>query len=488
MDEVSIQLSVVSYGGSPPSMPLAVRVGSGPVVIGREEGCDLCLDDPERLVSRRHALVEGGRGRCPSIENLSICNVMMVGGRELLPGDRCDLGAEDQVLIGRYVLALECRKEEHTGDVFGIGDQRADTGDGGAAEVAVDGLDVFAIAASARSHEAVEALPEDFYRAFGDDGALLAALPEIRGEPIPEPEAAIAAGRQLLGGRELDPLSLFGGGDEGAAALLPGALDHALEVDSPFVPPLAVRTAEMVAGCAERGADSVVDGAGVSVAQAPPAVPTASSAEDVRAVVPSTQGVPNLHAALARGLGVAESALPGMDEAFVERLGAVLAALAQGTVQLVQARSATKHEMRADVTIIVPDGNNPLKFAPDGKAAVLQLLAHRAPGFMPPLPAIRDAFDDLAAHQAGLMAGARAAVYDALGHFRPEELQSRLGAQRVPALFGGAMRKARLWELYEQKYQRIAGEAREDFELSFQRAFGVAYEKEIGKLAAGAVT
>ena len=46
-------------------------------------------------------------------------------------------------------------------------------------------------------------------------------------------------------------------------------------------------------------------------------------------------------------------------------------------------RAATKHELRAQVTVIQSRNNNPLKFSPDAQAALEQLLQPPVRGFLP---------------------------------------------------------------------------------------------------------
>lgn len=186
-----------------------------------------------------------------------------------------------------------------------------------------------------------------------------------------------------------------------------------------------------------------------------------------------------------RGSGLPANAVPALTPAFMESLGGLFASMTDGTIRLMHARSAIKHEIRANVTIIAAAGNNPLKFAPDGRSAVVQLLGQRFPGFMESRRAIEDAFDDLSAHQVGLLAGARTAMYEVIGRFSPERLKQRLGEASLLDTLLPSMRKARLWELYENAYLDLAGEAREEFEALFQQAFARAYEHEIERIAAG---
>jgi FHA domain-containing protein len=156
-----------------------------------------------------------------------------------------------------------------------------------------------------------------------------------------------------------------------------------------------------------------------------------------------------------------------------------------GTVRLIHARSAAKHEMRAGVTIIATQGNNPLKFSPDGQSAIVHLLGTRFPGFMAPQRAIEDAFDDLAAHQVALLAGSRSAMYELVGRFSPERIERRCSEPSALESMLPALRRSRLWSLYAADFAEIAGAAREELETLLENAFARAYEQEIEQIYAG---
>lgn len=225
----------------------------------------------------------------------------------------------------------------------------------------------------------------------------------------------------------------------------------------------------------------------------PPPRSVAPAAQPPPAVVPPTtagstgidQDAATLRAAFARGCGIDINHVSEFTPQAMEMLGRIVAAMTAGTIRLMHGRSSTKHEMRANVTIIATDGNNPLKFAPDGAAALTQLLGRGSPGFMPPLRAIDDAFDDLSAHQVGLLAGSRAAMYDVAAMLGPERFLARAGEKSGLETMMPAKHKARLWDLYESGYQEMVGEAREEFENLFQRAFARAYEQEIDRINTG---
>ena len=105
------------------------------------------------------------------------------------------------------------------------------------------------------------------------------------------------------------------------------------------------------------------------------------------------------------------------------------------------------------------------------------------PGFMPSAPAMRDAFDDLRAHQLGVMAGMRAALDGVLQRFEPAQLEGTIAAKRsaLSALLPST-RKAQLWEAFQQLYAQLSAEAADDFQELFGKAFRKAYEAHIDEL------
>jgi len=190
-----------------------------------------------------------------------------------------------------------------------------------------------------------------------------------------------------------------------------------------------------------------------------------------------------LLAAFQRGLGFPLQLADGMTPERMEQVGRVLRESVSGTMALLTARALTKREIRAEVTMIVSKENNPLKFAPDVEFALVQLLAPQGRGFMEPVKAMRDAYDDLRSHQFGFMAGMRAALAGVLERFKPEQLEGRISDRGFLDNVLPGSRKARLWDLYEQHYADISREAEDDFQNLFGRAFLRAYEEQIDRLA-----
>lgn len=163
---------------------------------------------------------------------------------------------------------------------------------------------------------------------------------------------------------------------------------------------------------------------------------------------------------------------------FMATVGAMLFTAMQGTVDLIAARAATKREVKAEMTLILPVQNNPLKFVPDGKAALIHMFGKQIPGFLGPIDAMRDAYQDLRAHQVGVFAGMRAALAEVLQRFSPADVEKRLDQLSMIDNLMPSHRKAKLWDLYGQQFKKIYAEAEEDFDVIFGDAFAVAYEEQ----------
>jgi type VI secretion system FHA domain protein len=126
--------------------------------------------------------------------------------------------------------------------------------------------------------------------------------------------------------------------------------------------------------------------------------------------------------------------------------------------------------------------NNPLKFSPTVEVALQHLLGAPTPGFMKAAPAMRDAYDDLRAHQLGVMAGMRAALEGVLLRFDPAALEAKIARQSSIADLIPSRRKARLWEQFQALFGQLQSEAEDDFDELFGKAFRRAYESHIERL------
>ncbi len=191
-----------------------------------------------------------------------------------------------------------------------------------------------------------------------------------------------------------------------------------------------------------------------------------------------------LLAAFLRGLGHPHQPPEALTPGLMERIGTILRASTEGTLQLLLTRQEFKREVRAEVTMIASQANNPLKFSPTTEVALAHLLGPGVRGFMPPEAAMRDAYNDLRAHQFGVMVGMRAALAHVIARFSPDELETKIAAKSALDLLFASNRKAKLWDQFMALYGSIASEAEDDFHNLFGKAFLEAYEEQMERLKA----
>lgn len=214
-----------------------------------------------------------------------------------------------------------------------------------------------------------------------------------------------------------------------------------------------------------------------------PAAPTEAPASSATPATSAT--VAALAAALREGLGVHN--LPPetlvLTPALMRLMGRLVHEATRGTIDLLVARAALKREIRAEVTMIVTRENNPLKFSPSVDVALGHLLSPPVRGFMDSDKAMRDAYDDLRAHQFGFLAGMRAALEGILKRFDPARLEGKLTEKSFLSALLPAKRKARMWDAFTEMYGQISAEATDDFHELFGKEFLRAYNEYIDQLA-----
>lgn len=189
-----------------------------------------------------------------------------------------------------------------------------------------------------------------------------------------------------------------------------------------------------------------------------------------------------LIAALIAGMGLNNGQTTPLDEEQMYTTGRMLSLFSQGTVALLSSRTILKRGVKADLTMILNEANNPFKILPSGKAALMQIYQGQFPGFMPPEQAVRDALVDLQAHQLGMITGIRAIIAAMLQSFNPQRLEEQARNEGVlPKIALSTARKAALWDAFTRHYQRTAGEIEDDFHTLFGEAFLRAYEMEVNQ-------
>lgn len=217
----------------------------------------------------------------------------------------------------------------------------------------------------------------------------------------------------------------------------------------------------------------------------PPRPSVAPSAIPSTAGSAPAPGAEELYQAFVEGLGMDLPGRVGLDKVFMNMLGQMLRNYTQGTLELLTGRTIIKKEVKANVTVIAPDRNNPLKFAPNIKTALPGLLGKPLPGFMGPGEAVRDAFVDLRAHQIGIFSGMKATLEHVLERFDPASFSANNPPNGLIENTLPVSRKARLWDEYAQFFRADRERANDHLEKFFNAAFLRAYEEAIFMVQSG---
>src|SRR5262245_509424 len=491
-----LTIRAVSFKGRPLDRELAARFEGAGGTIGRGESNTLVLADPERFISRTHATIAFQAGGYV-ITDTGTKNPVVVNGRPLGSGSQSRLGDGDQIKIGDYVLQVALTAPSAPLAASNVAPAAPSPFD----------MDPFADllgpapspprAASVISPQVPAARPPADPSPFRDLNDPLASIrapaPSIDDLLGPQPSAApdflpadflsekpaASPAQAPIPGSLEDLLGMFPSSKPSA----PSVPDHGPEIHTPYSPPAAkpekpepVVKPELV--MRPKAEETPI----IPRPSAPVAPASLAPAPEPVSAGPAGSQEEALLRAFLQGAGISSIQSKSLTPETMEAIGKLLREAVQGTLDLLRARGLTKSEMRADVTMIMATDNNPLKFSPTVEAALTHLLSAQVHGFLPPLRAMKDAYDDLRAHQLGFLAGMRAALEEVLARFAPQELSKRLTEQSMLDDLLPMNRKAKLWDLFLERHAAISGEAREDFNAAFGKAFRRAYEAQVKKL------
>lgn len=469
-----MQLTVIEHAGEPVGTDgrNAVVFHAPGGTIGRDSDNHLVLRDDTRQISRLQALLQVADDAC-LLKNLSSVSTIEVNRVPIGYAQAQRLNMDDIIRIGPYLLRAEPDDATIERTV-----EAAATGAAAAAPAAS--------AAQAQAKGAGNKLWGLLHERFGLGKAQGAGEQSgARAAPARHRDSPASAAPRDLNQLSTDPLDLFAQphGDPDARA---GAAREGEDRAPPTVtqPDHAPEWTQHVRVQPAQSAPPAASRPGAPAARSGD-IPGADDASDmpsrVRASPAPAPATPEtLLQAFFEGAGLdtaAEQHHWSAEQLFVA--GQLLALFANGTVELLSSRSILKREVKADMTMLLDRENNPLKLLPDGSAVLRQMFGLPLPGFMTPQSAVSDAFQDLHAHQIGMVAGMRAALMDLLTRFSPQRLRERDAApqwyeKRVPALY-----KARLWDRYAATHRDTLFAIEDDFASVFGKAFLSAYDAEV---------
>lgn len=489
-----ITLEVTAVNDQPATRRIAAQFDESGGNIGRGDGNTLVLPDPEKVISRTHATISFRAGAY-IIEDRGTAVPILVNGRPLGNGRDATIRAGDVIQLGAYAMrvnampaanaSVDAGKTQPIFDDPFAQPQALSTPSGhslpGSGGGIPDDFDPFG-SAPGPGHGKI---PDELDLSLGSDnpaqdgntndfdfigsGAGATDIAKLDAQTRPQPPIPTEA---------IPPSSMFVSWDAKGASrdgeirtvVIPAA--DASRGNAPPTKPRQAAPAQPPRPQARPASDS-----------APVQSPLPARSQSSRATDSPAAGSDALLRAFLEGAGVPDLKMSGqLSPQLMQVFGQLLREATQGTLDLLVARSMVKREMRAQVTMIAARENNPLKFSPNVEAALSHLLNPQARGFMSPLRAMRDAYDDLRAHQFAVMTGMEAAFTAVLGRFRPAELELRLAAKSLVDSMLPMNRKAKLWNLFEERYSEIARELEDDFHSLFGKEFLRAYEERLDKL------
>jgi type VI secretion system FHA domain protein len=423
------------------------------ITVGRGEECTLVLEDPKKHVSRVHVELEEKDEGSIHVTVVSKVNPIFVNGKRQGPGSQLDLYAGDRFELGEYELELLAPAVAGRTD-FPTAEVEETTRPNNPV------LQVPKSSAVPRPEktvpvEAIEAAPAGEEEPAFDPSNLPPVEEGIFDEPAPaQPAVAVA----------IAPVA--------AATSAPAApAEHVFD------------EATYVGTAAGAGTSNIFDEA--TYVGGRPAAPAAASTAVEKSAAQA--GMRAAVEAFLAGAGLEGKEVADADiEAFLQQSGKIMRAAVEGAMALLAARATAKKELRAeDRTMVASKDNNPLKLMSDPQEALAFLFDtkdHASGGFLDPVQAVGDAFQDLRAHEVALFAGMRAALLGAIQRFDPKTLEAEL-EKSAGGL--GLNRKAKLWEQFTVFQQKLARDAEDDFNKVFGREFMGTYMAQVKQLRGG---
>ncbi|MBR8064067.1 type VI secretion system-associated FHA domain protein TagH [Burkholderia ambifaria] len=462
-----MQLIVIEHAGEPVGGDSYDAVVFHPPggTIGRATDNHLVLRDDTRQISRLQALLQVGDDAC-LLKNLSSVSMIEVNREPVGYAQERPLNTGDIIRIGPYVLRAE-RDDGHEAPVVDMPSSSNASADPRRAPQT-----------AARAHGETKGagnrlwgLLQDRLAPRGnaaDAGSRSGTAHRDAAQPASRtaPPAPSVPSPRDLNQLSIDPLDLFTQSSPDIAGS--GSASPAERGDADRGAPSATQADHAPEWTQHVRVQPAAAHAGARPADAP-------APQDGRVPTPD-----ELLNAFFEGAGLdtsAESHQWSAEQLYIA--GQLLALFAHGTVELLSSRSILKREVKAHMTMLLDRENNPLKLLPDGGAVLRQMFGLPLPGFMSPQSAVSDAFQDLHAHQIGMVAGMRAALMDLLTRFSPQRLRERDDAlrwyeKRVPALY-----KARMWDRYAATHRDTVFAIEDDFSSVFGKAFLAAYDAEV---------
>ncbi len=404
----------------------------GQMVIGRGDDCDWRLDDPDMFISRKHVILTDESGELTALD-ASSGGLFIDGSSEPLgTGNSVKLEHQMRLRLGDFVICVDLHEAEAQ-QVAQPSSSSDSFFDFGTPDVQDN-----------TPKERPKNLPDPFGTKSTSDDWGKWAEPE---KPAPPP-------RPL---DQRDPFELdLSTRPEPARAPSPSASRYFDEERKDPISDNVERRSEPVPPIE------------VTLDPAPKPEPSDKS----QPTVADTE----LRSALFRGLGLADEDAARATPEEIEAIGARLRECVEGLMFLLRTRAQEKQKIRVAQTVIANSDVNPLKFLASTDEALLSIIRGRDASYLPGDLAVTGAYRDLADHQIRTWKALQTALRGMIDRFDPEEVEREMEDTGFLEQFVAGGRSAKMWQLYQERYQDIAKAAEERFLGEVGADFRDAYE------------
>jgi len=434
-----LTLTVRSYKGAPPSKPASISIEHERISIGRQKGNSLVLNDPENVVSSKHAEIEY-RNDGYYITDTSTNHTLIdqtdepLNERQTLrDGQNAKLNNNNLLTLGDYEIMVEITSHPN--------------------HAASDDPFAGSVAVVEEKEDLLDQKPQNYDA--NDDFSFLESI------------------------RDSDQMSV----DNGLPN--PDATDLFADIES------AKEDKDNLSHASAQDQEGTGDFSFLDFIGKPDQLPTENNIPNTEKPQKPAQQSPSISdtgvklehiQSFLKGAGIESSSITSTINANTFYLiGQLLSRSLQGAIQVLWARSKIKSELGLEVTIVHGRRNNPLKFSPSAQESLIKMLDPKGEAYMPANEAIDEAFSDIGAHEMAVMAGMRSALQDVLKRFNPEYLEQRLQKKSPISIKIPIRKQAMLWDLFHDLYDEIEKEAQDDFNRLFGRAFTKAYNDQLRK-------
>ncbi len=198
---------------------------------------------------------------------------------------------------------------------------------------------------------------------------------------------------------------------------------------------------------------------------------------------PRRQMTESVGEALLEGMGLGGRDFSPEDAEHIHQVvGELIPVIITGMMQVLRSRASIKNEFRMNVTTIQPVENNPLKFSANAQEAIENMFVRDSAAYMKPKVAFKEGFDGISEHQVAIIAGIRAAFKSMMDRFNPEQLERQFDKQNKGVVLPG-MQKSKYWNSYSDHYNGFIDNMENTFQYLFGDEFVQAYEDQLRRLS-----